>query len=377
MPGIFISYRRTDSDHAVLLYAWLKERFGADRVFWDKEDIQPGQSFADVLRNRVRSADALVALIGRDWMSVTDAQGRRRLESPEDWVRIEIASALDAKLLVLPVLATGVEAPMASDLPPDLEPLAGVQALSMSDARFHNLLLSTLEKSVPVDGRNSARPDETSAKAGEILRCMLARLQIRAVELIQENKLDRALDELNEGFYFSMLLGELVPRDLRIDLQLAYIYKDFARALLEAGDAARADRYSDLAFSTFDRVVHEADHYNASASDLASAINGIANVYYQSGDLEKAIQYYHRAISLVPDYAYAWHDLFAAHDMRARAGNVNLPAMEEALAKVRETGFGLPGLSAEYIAGLEQRLAFWRAGSAPKPPRTRRKRGRS
>jgi len=149
MAGIFISYRRADSDHAVLLYAWLKERFGREQVFWDRENIEPGQAFAEVLRARVGATPVLVAPIGRDWLSVTDAAGRRRLESPEDWVRREITTALEKKRLVVPVLGSGVNHLSAGDLPGDLQPLADLQALPMSDARFHRLVVEVLEKAVP------------------------------------------------------------------------------------------------------------------------------------------------------------------------------------------------------------------------------------
>ena len=67
MSGIFLSYKRLDGDYATLLYAWLTERFGSEQVFWDHEDIEPGASFGDVLRERIRTAGALVALIGPGW----------------------------------------------------------------------------------------------------------------------------------------------------------------------------------------------------------------------------------------------------------------------------------------------------------------------
>jgi len=56
MPGVFLSYRRKDGDFAVLLYAWLVERFGAERVFWDREDIDPGSDFRQVLRRHFATA---------------------------------------------------------------------------------------------------------------------------------------------------------------------------------------------------------------------------------------------------------------------------------------------------------------------------------
>ena len=58
MPGVFLSYRRPETDYAVLLYAWLAERFGTPNVFWDREDIDPGKDFRKVLSDRLADAEA-------------------------------------------------------------------------------------------------------------------------------------------------------------------------------------------------------------------------------------------------------------------------------------------------------------------------------
>ena len=67
MPGVFLSYRRPETDYAVLLYAWLAERFGPPHVFWDREDIDPGKDFPRVVSERLRDSEALVALVGPAW----------------------------------------------------------------------------------------------------------------------------------------------------------------------------------------------------------------------------------------------------------------------------------------------------------------------
>ncbi len=80
-------------------------------------------------------------------------------------------------------------------------------------------------------------------------------------------------------------------------------------------------------------------------TDIASALNGIGNVYHARDELEKAIRYYRLALELEPRYAYAWHDLFGAGDAMARKGTIDLEIMRESLAKVIETGAGQAGLS--------------------------------
>src|SRR5215510_7657864 len=95
MPGIFISYRRDDcSGHAGRLYDALSLRFGSERLFMDIDTLQPGEDFVEAIEKAVGSCDVLLALIGRQWVTSSDAQGQRRLENPNDFVRLEIEAAL-------------------------------------------------------------------------------------------------------------------------------------------------------------------------------------------------------------------------------------------------------------------------------------------
>ena len=112
MSGVFISYRRDDTaGHAGRLYDHLKRAFGADGVFMDVDDIHRGETFSDILTMKLRESDVLIAVVGRRWLSLTDAAGRRRLDEPDDWVRKEIRTALDAGHLVIPVRVDGAAMP--------------------------------------------------------------------------------------------------------------------------------------------------------------------------------------------------------------------------------------------------------------------------
>jgi hypothetical protein len=105
---IFISYRREDSSGwAGRLYDRLSQRFGGDNVFMDIDTIDPGLDFVEVIQQAVGSCDVLVALIGRHWLTSTDEQGQRRLENPEDFVRLEITAALERNIRVIPALLQG------------------------------------------------------------------------------------------------------------------------------------------------------------------------------------------------------------------------------------------------------------------------------
>ena len=94
MKGIFISYRREDSaGYAGRLYDRLAGHFGADRVFMDVEGIEPGVDFVDAIESAVASCEVLIVIIGNEWLAA-DAAGKRRLDDPKDFVRIETAAAL-------------------------------------------------------------------------------------------------------------------------------------------------------------------------------------------------------------------------------------------------------------------------------------------
>ena len=138
MARIFISYRREESSaSAGRLHDQLLEHFGRDNVFMDVDTIEPGLDFTEVIERTVALCDVLIALIGRQWLVLTEADGQRRLDNPEDFVRREIATALQRNIRVIPALIQGMPMPRATQLPEDLQPLARRNALELSDMHFH------------------------------------------------------------------------------------------------------------------------------------------------------------------------------------------------------------------------------------------------
>jgi hypothetical protein len=188
-PSIFISYRRADTEgHAGRLSDGLKEHFGARaHVFMDFEAIPAGEDFVKVINEAVGSCQALVALIGRQWLTVTDAKtGRRRLDNERDHVRAEIATALRRGVRVIPVLVQGAVMPAEEELPDDLKPLASRNALEVSGSRWNydvQTLIRALEQSLPARARSksglvgwfAARPRH---KAGVIIVTALVLLAL-------------------------------------------------------------------------------------------------------------------------------------------------------------------------------------------------------
>ena len=137
-PGgrIFISYRREDAGYpAGWLFDQLAARLGADRVFKDVDSIEPGDEFADVIAEAVRSCAVLLAVIGDRWLTAADEDGRR-LDDPGDFVRLEIEAALTRAVRVIPVLVDGARMPRPDQLPASLARLARRQAIELSHSRF-------------------------------------------------------------------------------------------------------------------------------------------------------------------------------------------------------------------------------------------------
>src|SRR5215213_4899040 len=109
---IFLSYRRDESAYpAGWLYDRLANRYGGGQVFKDVDSIRLGDDFVEVITRAVGSCDVLLALIGDEWLTITDEHGRRRLDDPGDFVRLEIEAALARNVRVIPVLVDGARMP--------------------------------------------------------------------------------------------------------------------------------------------------------------------------------------------------------------------------------------------------------------------------
>jgi hypothetical protein len=160
MSGIFISYRRSDEPgYAGRIADRLTAEFGS-RTFMDVESLEPGVDFVDRIEEAIGSVDVLVAVIGKDWAS-KDPSGRPRLEDPNDFVRLEIGSALRRGIRVIPVLVRDAEMPKQDELPEELKSLTRKNALQLSDTEWR----AGMDRLVGVVGRIlSLEPEQSSAR---------------------------------------------------------------------------------------------------------------------------------------------------------------------------------------------------------------------
>ncbi|MCU7930473.1 MAG: toll/interleukin-1 receptor domain-containing protein [Candidatus Thiodiazotropha sp. (ex Codakia rugifera)] len=179
MAGIFVSYRRDDSQgFAGRLADDLSQILGPDRVFRDIE-IPLGSDFTDVLQRAVAACDILLVVIGRHWSADSEQGYRSRLFEPTDWVRTEIEAAFVQKKHVIPILVGGADMPGPETLPHSIEQLSRQQAATLTDRHWSNevanladhlgVLCPSIKEDLPKNISADQSPAEVLSKLGERL----------------------------------------------------------------------------------------------------------------------------------------------------------------------------------------------------------------
>lgn len=146
MARIFISYRRVDSRPVTnRIYDRLVAAFGKNTIFKDVDDIPPGRDFRGILREATADCDIMLVVIGPNWLDATDAQGKRRLDDPNDFVRLEVETGLQRDgVLVIPLLIEGAGMPPVAALPDTLRELAYNNAFTIHDDPLFHQNMDTL-----------------------------------------------------------------------------------------------------------------------------------------------------------------------------------------------------------------------------------------
>jgi TIR domain len=135
--AVFISYRRDETKgYAGRLHDRLSQTLGEKNVFMDLDSIGPGVDFVAALEEALDVSGALIALIGPHWLTLREPDGRRRLDNPNDFVRLELEGALASGIAVIPLLVDGSKMPRADALPEPLAELARRQALALSHEQW-------------------------------------------------------------------------------------------------------------------------------------------------------------------------------------------------------------------------------------------------
>ncbi len=169
---IFINYRRGDDPgFAQALFGRLEQVFSPEQLFMDVDNIEPGLDFVRVLEEQVAQCDVLISVIGRNWIDARDETGGRRLDNPEDFVRIEIESGLQQNKRIIPVLVGQAQMPSADQLPEPMKPLARRNAVRLTHERFRadtEALIAALQRALK--DAEDARAAEAEQQRAEIRR---------------------------------------------------------------------------------------------------------------------------------------------------------------------------------------------------------------
>jgi WD40 domain-containing protein/TIR domain-containing protein len=214
---IFLSYRREDAaGFALALFGRLEQSFPAESLFMDVEGgIKAGQDFVRVLEQQVGACDAMLVVIGPNWLTVRDDAGRRRLDNPEDFVRIEVESALKFGKHVIPVLVHKTEMPRADALPEPLKALARRNAVGLTQERFKadaQGLIKALEGalaeadearrqvSTEAEAAEKRRAAEEAAKTEEAARAEKERTRLEAIAGLSPEQIAKAEELANWDF---------------------------------------------------------------------------------------------------------------------------------------------------------------------------------
>jgi hypothetical protein len=167
--AVFISYRREDSEgEAGRLFVDLAAQFGKSNVFMDVTGIAPGRDFRKIVDKNVASCGVLLAIIGKGWIDAKDDAGRRRLDDPLDFVRLETASALKRDIPVIPVLVRGAPMPRGEQLPEDIKDLVYRNGVELTHARWESdvdLLIKAIRPDV-----EDAKPGSAAGRTGNAAR---------------------------------------------------------------------------------------------------------------------------------------------------------------------------------------------------------------
>jgi tetratricopeptide (TPR) repeat protein len=334
---IFISYRHEETRHIVgRLTDSLVARFGTEGVFHDIGTIEPGVDFVKAIEEAIASCRVLLAVIGPRWLTITDTNGRRRLEDPLDFVRLEIEGAIRHDIHLIPVLIDDTAMPKMEDLPESLAVLTRRQVLRITESRFRydsGRLITAIERAsnVPHELLHQANEQmsqgrdqdalETIDRAVTISPAYADALALRGEILMSHKRYDQALESLD--------------RALKLNPSQAY--------------AARARGRLFILRKQYHAALEDLNHSLALYPNDAVALAARGHVFMMWNRYEEAFQDFNRAIQLSPLDPQAYYN-------RGR-GYLRLEKYKEARADF-ETALRLDPNN-ETIRGLIEVSSWW------------------
>lgn len=290
VSGVFLSYRRLEHAWADRLARSLANRFGADLVFRDVEDIAGGQRWRATIRTAIQGAEVVVVAIGPRWLA--DQEGRRRLHEPDDVLRAELVAALELDKPIVPVLVGDASMPALQDLPDALHDLSEHQAVELGDTTW-NIDVERLLDRVRVLILPTRRSEPLAQVRDELMR-----LQGEFFARLDGQDVAGALDIAQRTLATLNRVSPLYPDDVFLQIVRGYTHKNCAIALLRFGRDAEAAERLDASDQVFTTLLEE-------YPNEPSAWDGKGSVLATRGQLKESLPYFERAIELKPDYPEA------------------------------------------------------------------------
>jgi tetratricopeptide (TPR) repeat protein len=335
LPGrIFISYRHQETAWpARQLYEVLVEHFSAERVFKDVDNIEPGDDFVERITSAVASCEVLLALIGRQWLTVTNKKGQRRLDDPEDYVRVEIETALTRRIRVIPILVDDARMPSVEELPPALAPLARRNAVEISPVTFDTKrLIAAVHKTLAALKISDQKPDRSNQQLAEQ---DVEQLYDQALAAFWTEQWDQAIE----------LLGQVLSRqpdyaDAARKLESARRQQELAMHYAEASAAADAGNW-EQAVAAYTLIANSDPDYRDTGTRLANARHQhqLASLLAEAHRLHRARQW--AAVIKVGEQLQALDPAVADPDGLITSARTELAAEQQAAT-----------LAADYHTGL-------------------------
>ena len=333
MPKLFISYRRSDTQMvAGRLRESLARHFGERAIFRDKNAIAPGEDWTKAVVAALGGGVVVLALIGPGWLTARDDTGRRRLDDPADWNRVELERAFERHSRVIPLLVDDAKPPAEADLPESLKALARSNALKLRDDDWDSDIERLVRALGAADAWSRMRRIAVAAMLAVILAGGIGYWWLSPGGPIVPKPdgggstyRSEILQNLNKEQNQALdIMGSDKPRAIRlIDDNLAGIaqalrsFPDDANLHALAGYAAKnvyasskgilppetRKLYLSRARASFEQAL-KLDPKNA------GAVNGMGNVLFYEGRFDEAIRHHEQAINLAGGkYEAAAHDL--------------------------------------------------------------------
>lgn len=293
MAAVFISYRREDSfDWASKLNDALGMRFGRDLIFRDFDDIKLGDDFIDTIKNEIMNCTVFLVVIGPLWL--TNAAGQRRIEAPDDVLRMEITDAIGSNSTIIPILVGDAKMPAENELPATIKSISRLNALELRSDQWYQDIYKLIERL-----QELILPEREQWSIHEV-RSEVYRMQLRFFDAYSKD-ISAALEIAQQTHGYLDRAMMLYPKDANLQMTRGYCHKNEAMALKVLGRYEESDTSLNVADHVFNEILDE-------RPNDAGAWNGKGSVEAIRGNYEKALQYIDRALEIMPEYQEAIED---------------------------------------------------------------------